>query len=332
MFSLKITIWAIIFIITNGAVFADYFKDNKILSAFAGLFAMVSGVLLIAEVEDKTQTVGIDTILIYLLIGVVFLFTVMHSFKRDDVVEEVEVQQPKNEPIKRPKTKATSNPRNKFIVEDNVSKILKGRREDDNDYNQRIKNTIFLAGEAREEDYNANSQTIKLKIDWNENIKSVVKHPLSFILSKLSKENASLLFDEKGRRDIYVKLNASNAISIVNSLLIYEDKQYILDYKNIIFIDGLIVQDEHDIKPMTWDEANEYAKNLVLGGYTNWRLPTKDELLKIYENRDKLRNYEKGWYWTSTKKDASLSWVVDFISGNDNWINQSSSYFVRCVQ
>ena len=36
MLSLKITIWAIIFVITNGAVFADYFKDNKILSALAG--------------------------------------------------------------------------------------------------------------------------------------------------------------------------------------------------------------------------------------------------------------------------------------------------------
>ena len=39
-----------------------------------------------------------------------------------------------------------------------------------------------------------------------------------------------------------------------------------------------------------WDDANEYAQNLRLGGYADWRLPTIEELEKLYEpNREAER-------------------------------------------
>jgi hypothetical protein len=36
-------------------------------------------------------------------------------------------------------------------------------------------------------------------------------------------------------------------------------------------------------KNINWHEANEYAKQLRLGGYSDWRLPTIEELEKLYD-------------------------------------------------
>jgi len=68
-----------------------------------------------------------------------------------------------------------------------------------------------------------------------------------------------------------------------------------------------------------------------LGGYSDWRLPTKDELLNIYQNKSKLKNIKDKWFWTSTTNDIQ-AWVVRFGSGNGNWYNKTDSYFVRCVR
>jgi TIR domain/Protein of unknown function (DUF1566) len=40
---------------------------------------------------------------------------------------------------------------------------------------------------------------------------------------------------------------------------------------------------EDNGKDINWHEANEYAKRLRLGGYSDWRLPTIEELEKLYD-------------------------------------------------
>lgn len=46
---------------------------------------------------------------------------------------------------------------------------------------------------------------------------------------------------------------------------------------------GLMWQIQESKKFSTWNEANEYVSTLKLGGFDDWRLPTRDECLTLTE-------------------------------------------------
>jgi uncharacterized repeat protein (TIGR02543 family) len=63
------------------------------------------------------------------------------------------------------------------------------------------------------------------------------------------------------------------------------------------------------------------------GGYTDWFLPSRDELIKMYEN---LKNYG-GWggnYWSSSEYDASRAYGVHFYlgTGGGDWYILTKSF------
>lgn len=51
------------------------------------------------------------------------------------------------------------------------------------------------------------------------------------------------------------------------------------------------------------------------GGYTDWFLPSKDELHKLYLNRSIIGGFFDGWYWSSTEKDEWYVEALDFSNG-----------------
>jgi len=63
----------------------------------------------------------------------------------------------------------------------------------------------------------------------------------------------------------------------------------------IVVIDRLMYQNQPFTKRFTWDEAKEYAKDLRLGGYDDWRLPTIIELNKV--RNPKLDKFEGSEIW-----------------------------------
>jgi len=91
------------------------------------------------------------------------------------------------------------------------------------------------------------------------------------------------------------------------------------------------------------DTAATYCSELTLGGYTDWRLPTVEELRGIADygktipaiDTTYFQNVTSSHYWSSTthKDYKSKAWDVNFYYGNDNYAYKSNNnYFVRCVR
>ena len=86
------------------------------------------------------------------------------------------------------------------------------------------------------------------------------------------------------------------------------------------------------------DTAATYANNLLLGGYNDWRLPTKDELVDLYKKKDNLKNVRFGPfrdYWSSTTTEDNIyeAWSVYY--GNSIDVNNTpkdNNHYVRCVR
>jgi len=63
-------------------------------------------------------------------------------------------------------------------------------------------------------------------------------------------------------------------------------------------------QNEPFTKRYTWEEAQNYAHNLSLGGYDDWRLPTIEELSKIKKPHLTERGYTEPWNkWIEKNKN-----------------------------
>jgi hypothetical protein len=58
---------------------------------------------------------------------------------------------------------------------------------------------------------------------------------------------------------------------------------------------------------------------LVTGGQSDWYLPSRDELSKLYLNREAIGGFGSNWmdyYWSSSEYSASDAWYQSFMYGN----------------
>ncbi len=117
------------------------------------------------------------------------------------------------------------------------------------------------------------------------------------------------------------------------------------DTKKIVtdIITGLQWQDDAAAKTVTknWADAQTYCSNLTLGGYSDWRLSTIDELMYIADRSRRnpainpaFQNTRSGYYWSSMSVvgNEDNAWYVYFGYGNDSWGDKSDSDYVRCVR
>ena len=79
--------------------------------------------------------------------------------------------------------------------------------------------------------------------------------------------------------------------------------------------------------------AAVYCSDLVSGGYSDWFLPSRDELNQMYVNRVALNTGLTNLYWSSTEYTANVAWVQDFMySGNQANSNKIYALYVRPVR
>jgi hypothetical protein len=97
------------------------------------------------------------------------------------------------------------------------------------------------------------------------------------------------------------------------------------------FIGKLEIAEYDFPEEMNWNEAKKKCESLGKG----WRLPTKNELNILYQNKNNIGGFEKKAYWSYTKFDNWERFAQNFEDGvqgvlSDN--NEASLFRVRAVR
>jgi hypothetical protein len=78
--------------------------------------------------------------------------------------------------------------------------------------------------------------------------------------------------------------------------------------------------------------AARLCGDLVLGGYSDWYLPSKDELNQLFINKVAIGGFANSWYWSSTELSNGSALDQYFGYGGQGSLNKYGSASVRAVR
>jgi len=102
--------------------------------------------------------------------------------------------------------------------------------------------------------------------------------------------------------------------------------------------------------PHNWSEVMEWVEKInfkTFGGYSGWRLPTREELKNIFDSSLSKMTFtqkrqvgyptafEDGgglWYWSAEEINADEGWAVSFYTGIEKLISKNKSYIFSSVR
>lgn len=129
-------------------------------------------------------------------------------------------------------------------------------------------------------------------------------------------------------KEILKEVKQNKVSSVIESELVVKDSN------------GLMWDKNGSDKEMTFADAEKYCKELTLGGFTDWRMPTRPELLTLVDDtkynpaiKDGFKT-RSSYYWTSTPYAGGSDgcWVVNFCGGHVYNYNRLSLDYVRPVR
>jgi hypothetical protein len=125
-----------------------------------------------------------------------------------------------------------------------------------------------------------------------------------------------------------VKIRTSKEIGTDGRFIAYDDGTVLDTQTNLFWASkdsGKLI--------MTWQGAKSYCENFRGGGYTNWRMPTSDELAGLFD-KNKHNRYDARvtdlieitymWVWASETRGSNAA-VFGFRYGTQFWSPQSNN-------
>lgn len=85
-------------------------------------------------------------------------------------------------------------------------------------------------------------------------------------------------------------------------------------------------------------DASALSKGSIVSGYTDWRLPTYDELMIMYNNKDLIGGFEEDYYMSQTTTGSSdrfgtpYYYIVSFSGGSSSTTAEFKYGYVRAVR
>ena len=78
--------------------------------------------------------------------------------------------------------------------------------------------------------------------------------------------------------------------------------------------------------------AARLADDFTFGGFSDWFLPSKDELNELFSNRVDVGGFEPLGYWSSSEADLTDAWNQSFFDGFQFDASKLGSNGVRAVR
>lgn len=159
--------------------------------------------------------------------------------------------------------------------------------------------------------------------------------------------NGIEVFDGSIKDDGYYRMGTSRShtrddddivTDLVTELMWEDDINASMNLKSWVTLSNFDLGNYDDTGGET---AASYCRDLVIGDYDDWRLPSVYELLTaVHYGQDDAKidtifeNVVAGDYWTATSNEynVSMAWMVDFASGVHYAVSKSSVAHVRCVR
>ena len=78
--------------------------------------------------------------------------------------------------------------------------------------------------------------------------------------------------------------------------------------------------------------AARICNDLVLNGYGDWFLPSKDELNLMYAQQTAIGGFGNKNYWSSSEYNVNNAWVQYFNNGAQSYYIKANTFYVRAVR
>jgi len=62
----------------------------------------------------------------------------------------------------------------------------------------------------------------------------------------------------------------------------------------------------------TWFDAKRICNDFVFAGYSDWFLPSREQLNKLYLQQGVVGGFAENYYWSSSEQSADVAWNQNF--------------------